>query len=109
MAIAIIWILFSIGAAICASNKNRSVFIWFILGVFLGPFALIFVILLSPVPVVSAGPGRFDFLGHFFNPPRPPAIERHYCPECGWHLSNNVPMRNRTILNWCPRCKKEIL
>jgi len=45
----IIWILFGIGCAIAASNKNRSAAGWFFLGILLGPFGLIFILLLSPL------------------------------------------------------------
>jgi hypothetical protein len=50
MTFLIIWILFGIGCAIYASNKNRSVAGWFILGMLLGPFGLIFILLLQPLP-----------------------------------------------------------
>ncbi|MFZ0051591.1 MAG: hypothetical protein WAK96_07420 [Desulfobaccales bacterium] len=46
----IIWILFGVGCAICASNKKRSGVGWFFLGMLLGPFALIFILLLAPLP-----------------------------------------------------------
>jgi len=48
MVFLLIWILFGIGCAICASNKNRSVPGWFILGMLLGPFGLLFIFLLEP-------------------------------------------------------------
>ncbi len=59
MEIATIWILFGVGAAICAGAKRRSVVGWFILGVLLGPFGLLFVLLspsLAPVVILSAAP-----------------------------------------------------
>ncbi|MFZ5452912.1 MAG: hypothetical protein ACOZF2_13730 [Thermodesulfobacteriota bacterium] len=48
----IIWVLFGIGAAIAASNKGRSSLGWFLLGILLGPFALLYVLL---VPVIKLG------------------------------------------------------
>lgn len=45
----ILWILFGIGCAIAASNKNRSGVGWFFLGMLLGPFGLLFILLLSPL------------------------------------------------------------
>jgi hypothetical protein len=44
----IIWNLFGIGCVIAASNKNRSVIIWFLLGMLLGPFGLLYILLLNP-------------------------------------------------------------
>lgn len=46
--ILVIWILFGIGAAIAASNKGRSGFGWFLLGILLGPFALLYALLVAP-------------------------------------------------------------
>ena len=54
----IIWILFGIGAAIAASNKGRSGFGWFWLGVLLGPFGLLFVLLIPKVD--TSMPGTFE-------------------------------------------------
>jgi hypothetical protein len=45
----IIWILFGIGAAIAGSNKGRSGFKWFLVGVLLGPFGLLFALLVPKV------------------------------------------------------------
>ncbi len=50
MIVLVIWILFGIGCAICASNKNRSAAGWFFLGMLLGPFGFLFILLLSPLP-----------------------------------------------------------
>lgn len=48
MIIIIIMILFAVGCAICASNKNRNVIGWFLLGLLLGPFGLLYIILVKP-------------------------------------------------------------
>jgi hypothetical protein len=47
MTIIIIWILFGVSAALVASQKGRSGFLWFLLGVILGPFGLLFAILIK--------------------------------------------------------------
>lgn len=57
----LVWILFGVGAAIAASNKGRSRFAWFLLGVLLGPFGLIYAVLVKPLtlaPPVSSGTAR---------------------------------------------------
>jgi hypothetical protein len=54
----IIWILFGIGAAIAVSHKGRSGFGWFLLGVLLGPFGLLFALLVPKVDTPL--PGTFD-------------------------------------------------
>ncbi|MFA4901612.1 MAG: zinc ribbon domain-containing protein [Desulfobaccales bacterium] len=77
----IIWILFGIGAAIAASNKGRSVFGWFLLGILLGPFGLLFALLISSnkdeIPPV--------IIAHEL-PPIPyspePEDETKVCPQC---------------------------
>jgi hypothetical protein len=66
IALPIIWILFGVAAAMAAANKGRSGCGWFLLGVLLGPFGLIFALLAKPVihseedasPVVSPPPSR---------------------------------------------------
>lgn len=40
-------ILFAIASAIVASNKGRSKLGWFLMGLLLGPFSLIFVLIIS--------------------------------------------------------------
>lgn len=56
--IVLIWILFGIASAIAAANKGRSVVVWFFLGCLLGPFGLIFALLISrrsaPAPATAA-------------------------------------------------------
>jgi hypothetical protein len=47
--IVLVWILFGIGAAIVASQKGRNGVGWFFLGILLGPFGLIFALLLKSV------------------------------------------------------------
>lgn len=50
MTFLILWLLFGIGCGIAASNKKRSVAGWFFLGILLGPFGLLFILLLKPLP-----------------------------------------------------------
>ena len=45
----LIWLCFGIAAAIVASNKNRSGFGWFLLGILLGPFGLIFALVVAKI------------------------------------------------------------
>jgi hypothetical protein len=52
----ILWILFGTGCAIAAANKKRSVAGWFFLGILLGPFGLLFILLLAPL---ADDPSRF--------------------------------------------------
>lgn len=76
------WILFGIGCAIAAANKKRSVAGWFFLGMFLGPFGLLFILLLSPLT---------DNLSRSFPASLPPILptgqvsldeETKKCPHC---------------------------
>ncbi len=51
MGIVVIWLLFGIVTAVAASNKNRDVVGWFILGCLFGPFALVLVLIMKePIP-----------------------------------------------------------
>ncbi len=43
----IVWLLFGIAAAIVASNKGRSGCGFFVLGILLGPFGLLFALLVA--------------------------------------------------------------
>ena len=61
MPVIILWILFGIAAALAASSRGRSSFTWFILGGFLGPFGLLFALLLPSLkqaPAATANPTR---------------------------------------------------
>lgn len=49
MALLLIWVLFGIGCTIAAANKKRCVAGWFFLGLLLGPFGLLFILLLPPL------------------------------------------------------------
>jgi YHS domain-containing protein len=58
-----IWVLFGVGCAIAAANKKRSVAGWFFLGMLLGPFGLLFILLVQPLsqsePAASSPPISF--------------------------------------------------
>jgi hypothetical protein len=45
----LVWLLFGVASAIVASNKGRSGFGWFLLGILLGPFGLIFALIVSKI------------------------------------------------------------
>jgi hypothetical protein len=47
MGLVLIWLLFGIACAMVASNKGRSSGGWFVLGILLGPFGLLFVLIAS--------------------------------------------------------------
>lgn len=48
--IPLIWLLFGLASAMAASSRGRSGCGWFVLGVLLGPFGLIFALLSKPQP-----------------------------------------------------------
>lgn len=70
----LIWVLFGVAAAIVAAHKKRSGFGWFLLGILLGPFGLLFVLLLpsrqSQLPPASPAPA-VDF-----------SNTTKQCPQC---------------------------
>jgi hypothetical protein len=77
MTLLIIWALFGVGAAIVASQKERNGCLWFFLGVILGPFGLLFALLVESLP-----PENSDQI-----PPLPPGKisldqETKKCPHC---------------------------
>lgn len=44
------WVIFSVAAASIAKGKNRNMYLWAALGIFLGPFAILIVALMGPAP-----------------------------------------------------------
>lgn len=51
----IAWALFGAAAASLAKGKNRSVFLWVVLGLLIGPFALLIIALMKPAPGADQG------------------------------------------------------
>lgn len=49
------WIIFGCAAASIAKGKNRSVVLWVILGLLIGPFALLAIALMKPGPGPDQG------------------------------------------------------
>jgi predicted RNA-binding Zn-ribbon protein involved in translation (DUF1610 family) len=56
MTLVIIWILFGVAAAIVASQKGRDAFGWFCLGLLLGPFGLLFALIVKALPPPTITP-----------------------------------------------------
>ena len=46
----IAWILFGAAAGSLAKGKNRRVWLWVVIGLFIGPFAVLVVALMKPAP-----------------------------------------------------------
>ena len=46
----IAWAVFGFAAASLAKGKNRNVFLWVVIGLLIGPFALLIIALLKPAP-----------------------------------------------------------
>lgn len=82
--IVIVWILFGIGAAIVASQKGRSGVGWFFLGILLGPFGLIFALILkSVVPGgIIAYPSTYSRPSRLPNDHWIVGQETKQCPQC---------------------------
>ena len=77
----VIWILFGVGCANDAGNKNRSVPGWFFLGLLLGPFGLLFILLLSPMAAPAAL--RATIIPAYSSPEQIPLDqETKQCPHC---------------------------
>jgi hypothetical protein len=57
----IAWILFGVAAATMAKGKNRSVVLWVLISLVIGPFALLIIGMMKPGAAVDQGgePGRF--------------------------------------------------
>jgi hypothetical protein len=76
MLILFVWVLFGVACAICASNKKRSAVGWFFLGMLLGPFGLIFILLLAPLPQ------EVDVRQAVLTPSEILASQTKKCPKC---------------------------
>ncbi len=51
----IAWIVFGVAAASLAKGKNRSVALWVVIGLLIGPFALLIIGLMKPAPGANKG------------------------------------------------------
>jgi hypothetical protein len=47
------WILFGVGAGSVAKGKNRRVALWVVIGLLLGPFAILIVGLMKAAPAIE--------------------------------------------------------
>jgi hypothetical protein len=54
MELLVFWVLFGIASAVVASKKGRSGFGWFLIGVLLGPFGLLFAFIASDLTKEAA-------------------------------------------------------
>ncbi len=46
----IAWVVFGAAAASLAKGKNRNIVLWAIIGLLIGPFAVLIVAMMKPVP-----------------------------------------------------------
>lgn len=51
----ILWAVFGFAAASMAKGKNRHVVLWFLIGLLIGPFAILVIALLKPGPGPDQG------------------------------------------------------
>jgi len=51
----ILWAVFGFAAASIAKGKNRHVALWFIVGLLIGPFAVLIIALMEPGPGPDQG------------------------------------------------------
>lgn len=111
----VVWMLFGIGAAIAASNKGRSVFGWFLLGVLLGPFGLLFVLLLPKTgkkvnPDYVRPGGVIEVPDMKICPMCAEEIKRAAvkCKHCGHGFDAAQVANDEDLLTdptYCPRCR----
>lgn len=47
----LIWAVFAAAASSLAKGKNRNVYVWFFIGLLLGPLAILALAFMKPVPV----------------------------------------------------------
>ncbi|SDM81355.1 hypothetical protein SAMN05660860_03219 [Geoalkalibacter ferrihydriticus] len=55
MEIFLAWVLFGVAAGALAKGKNRNVVLWAIIGLLIGPFALLIVGMMKPGPGPDQG------------------------------------------------------
>ncbi len=44
------WAIFGVAAGVLAQGKNRNIALWAIVGLLIGPFALLLIALMKPAP-----------------------------------------------------------
>ncbi len=49
------WIVFGVAAASMAKGKNRNILLWVIIGLLIGPFALLIMAMMKPAPGADQG------------------------------------------------------
>lgn len=49
------WVMFGVAAASLAKGKNRNVMLWVIIGLLIGPFAVLAIALMKPAPGADQG------------------------------------------------------
>ncbi len=55
MELLIAWAIFGIAAGTLAKGKNRNVFLWVVIGLLLGPFAMLIIAVIKPGPGPDQG------------------------------------------------------
>jgi hypothetical protein len=89
MGFVIFWLICGVGAAMIASNKNRSALVWFFGGVMLGPIGIIIIACLSREPALPLGPDGVSM------------DEHHSCPYCA------ETIKAAAIV--CKHCGKDVI
>ena len=51
----LLWVVFAVAAGVLAKGKNRNVALWAILGLLIGPFAILAGGLIKPAPGADQG------------------------------------------------------
>ena len=51
----IAWLVFPFAAASLAKGKKRNIYLWALLGLLIGPFAILIVALIKPAPGADQG------------------------------------------------------